>query len=368
MQTKILRQLCSIPTAPFAEQHVVEYVKSFVAARPRLRLTSDRFGNLLIQLPGATASPRLVFTAHMDHPGCVAIKMLDATTLRADFRGGVLADYIRGTKLQFVDDRKTIAGRVLTVEKIDQSNYPTSLTVRVATPVSPGSPGVFDQGISKIRSGNFYSRVCDDLAGAAACLTMLDELRLARLKSSIAVLLTRAEEVGFIGAIGAARYPKLLKKSDRLIAIECSSAQPYAPLGNGTIIRVGDRLSIFNSSLTHFITTQAQRLAGKDKRFRYQRALMPGGVCEATVYDIYGYTAASICVPLANYHNMDRQCKQIAPEYINLSDWQNMTRLFVHLARTAHQYQPGHRQLKDRLEQRFVRWRSLLGKPKAINS
>ncbi len=362
MHTRILQQLCSIPTAPFAEQHVIEYVRSFVANRPRLRLSSDRFGNLLIQVPGKIQSPRLIFTAHMDHPGCVAKKMLDAKTLRADFRGGVLAEYVRGAKVQFFDSGKKISGTILdlVLDKTERSIYPSSVTVRVAGAVSPGSPGFFDQGGGRIRGGKFYSRVCDDLAGAAACLTMLDELLKKPVKSTIGVLLTRGEEVGFIGAIAAAKYPKLLKKTDRLIAIECSSAQPYAPLDGGAIIRVGDRTSIFNSALTHFITTQAQKLAKKEKHFRYQRALMPGGTCEATVYDIYGYTAASICVPLANYHNMDRKNCRIAPEFISLADWRSMTRLFVHLAYVAHQYKPGHVELKERIEQRFAKHEGLL--------
>ena len=60
---------------------------------------------------------------------------------------------------------------------------------------------------------------------------------------------------------------------------------------------------------------------------------MPGGTCEATVYDVYGFTAASICVALGNYHNMDRERKKIAPEYIDLGDWENMVKLF--LARRA---------------------------------
>ena len=45
---------------------------------------------------------------------------------------------------------------------------------------------------------------------------------------------------------------------------------------------------------------------------------MPGGTCEATVYDAYGYTAAAVCIPLGNYHNMDRGKKKIGPEYIDV--------------------------------------------------
>ena len=162
---------------------------------------------------------------------------------------------------------------------------------------------------------------------------MIDALAADPPAAPVAVLLTRAEEEGFIGAIGAVLQPTLLRKTDRVIAIECSAAQPYAPQGAGTIIRVGDRTSIFNSSLSYFLTQQAEGLAKSDKSFRYQGALMPGGTCEATVYDAWGYHAGSICVPLANYHNMDTAAKRIGPEYIDLGDWHSMVKLFVQIAR-----------------------------------
>src|SRR6478672_5725396 len=103
---KILQQLCSVPTAPFAEQHVVRYVEHFVAARPKLKLSRDRFGNLLIDLPaGRRKSPRTVFTAHMDHPGFVARRMVDAKTLEANFYGWVQPDYFGGARVRFFDGK-----------------------------------------------------------------------------------------------------------------------------------------------------------------------------------------------------------------------------------------------------------------------
>jgi putative aminopeptidase FrvX len=362
MNTRILTDLCSVPTAPFAEHFVIQYMKRFVAARPKLHLRSDAFGNLLIELAGKSTMPRWVFTAHMDHPGCVAQKMLDKKTLRAAFHGGVYADYVRGAKVRFFDGHREIPGTITQVssEDEDRSTIPTSVTVRVSSPVAPGSPGMFDQGPGRVRGGKFFSRVCDDLAGAAACLTMIDELSKKPPKVPVAVLLTRAEEEGFIGAIAASVKPKLLRKTDRVIAIECSAMQPYASQGGGAIIRVGDRTSVFNSGLTYFLTTRAEALAKKDKRFKYQRALMPGGTCEATVYDIYGFTAASICVPLGNYHNMDKARKKIGPEFIDLGDWKSMAKLFIHLARHGHEYQPGHKPLKQRVEKRFAKLKHLL--------
>lgn len=363
MSARILHELCSCFTAPFAERYVVEYVERFVAARPGLKLSRDAQGNLLIEMRWRVrqTTPRWIFAAHMDHPGFVARRMIDRTTLEARFHGYVLSEYVKGARVIFRSDDRQIVGTVASVTNSkDRDGVPSSVHVRVSEPVEPGAPGMFDLGEGRVRGKKFLSRVCDDLAGAAGALEMLDQLLKKPAKAPIAVLLTRAEEEGFIGAIAAATKPKLLRKTDRIIAIECSAMQPYAPQGKGAIIRVGDRTSIFNSSLTYFLTQQADALAKRDKTFQYQRALMPGGTCEATVYDVYGFVASSICVALGNYHNMDRQRRKIAPEYVDLADWRSMVKLFVHIARNAHQYAGGHDRLKQRLEKRFAKLKRFL--------
>ncbi|HET6249086.1 MAG TPA: hypothetical protein VFE47_15430 [Tepidisphaeraceae bacterium] len=362
---KILQELCSVPTAPFAENRVAGHVEVFVKKRRRLHLSRDKFGNLLIELAGKKPSasdkksPRWVFTAHMDHPGFVADQMLDAHTLAAHFYGGVEAKYFPGERIKFFNSDVAVRATV-TGYRTDADGRPTRATLRVAHPVESGAPGMWDQGEGRFAGKRFLCRVCDDLAGAAAALAMLDQLTKKPPKSDVAVLLTRGEEEGFIGAIAASLRPALLRKSDRVIAIECSAAQTFAPQGNGAIIRVGDRTSVFNSSLSYFLTQTATDLAKRDKHFKFQRALMPGGTCEATVYDIYGFTAASICVALGNYHNMDKQKKKIAPEFIDTGDWESMVKLFVELARRGHEYEPGHGALKKRLEKRFEKFKDLL--------
>lgn len=369
MNTRILHTLCSTPTAPFAEQHVVRYAERFAAERRNVKLSRDAYGNLLLELPSPKSKhPRWVFTAHMDHPGFVAERMLDDRTLLAHFRGWVQIDYVRGTKVRFFPEVgagwSEITGQVIeaTSDQYDRLTVPNQVKIRVSKPVPRGTPGMFDQGGSRIKGKKFYSRVCDDLAGAAAALTMLDTLAKSKTPPAapVAVLLTRAEEEGFIGAIAASLKPKLLKKSDNIIAIETSAEQPYAPQGKGAIVRIGDRSSVFNSDLSYFLTSQAEALTKKDKTFAYQRALMPGGTCEATVYDIYGFRAASICVALGNYHNMNKKTGKIGPEYVNMADWTNMTKLFIHLARHGHEYEPGHKLLKKRVEARFDRLKHLL--------
>jgi len=369
---KILQQLCSVPTAPFAEQHVVRYVEQFVAARPKLKLSRDRWGNLLIDLPAGRGGrggrqPRTVFTAHMDHPGFVADLTPRARLqapyglLHARFHGWVLPRFFRGEKVRFFNgDGSEVTGVILGYTLGTDRKVPERVTIKTKGGVERGAPGMWDQGEGRVKRGKFYSRVCDDLAGAAGALTMLDQLAKKPPKGPVAVLLTRAEEEGFIGAIAAAIEPKLLRKTDRIIAIESSAMQPYAPQGKGAIIRVGDRTSVFNSALSYFLTQKAEELAKKDKTFKYQRALMPGGTCEATVYDVYGFTAGSICVALGNYHNMDTAKKRIAPEFIDVNDWNSMVKLFVHVARNGHGFEPGHKALRERVEKRFEKLKGLL--------
>lgn len=339
----------------------MQYVRDFAGQYPRLRLSDDQAGNLLIQLPGTDPNlPRWVFTAHMDHPGFVADKMLGKNRLRAWFRGGVRAEYFKKSQVRFFEDGVDVDGIVEKIQVGKERGYPVAAELKVSGPVSAGTVGMWDQGEGRVTGGTFYSRVCDDLAGAAAALTMLSKLTVRPPKTTIAVLLTRGEEEGFIGAIAAAIDPRLLKRSDRLVAIECSAMQPFAPQGKGAIVRIGDRTSVFNSDLSYFITQQAAALAKRDKNFAFQRALMPGGTCEATVYDVYGFTAASICVALGNYHNMDASKKKIGPEYIDVGDYRSMVKLFVDLARTGHTWERGHRLLKSKLQKRYRKLAHLL--------
>ncbi len=266
-----LGEICSLPTAPFVEDRVIDYARRFAAERG-LRVSGDSAGNLLLELRTRSRLPRWVFAAHMDHPGMVSRRMVDSTVLEADFRGYVLAEYLKNVPVRFFSGEQEIRGVIL--ESTPEKNSPRALRVRVKVrrSVPAGCAGMFDLGVGRVKGKYFYSRVCDDLAGAAGALAMLHALVKRPPESPVAVLLTRAEEEGFIGAIAAVRERSLLRESDRLVAIECSAVQPAAPQGLGPIIRVGDRTSIFNSDLTYFLSQQAEALAKKDKAFRHQRA------------------------------------------------------------------------------------------------
>ncbi len=116
-------------------------------------------------------------------------------------------------------------------------------------------------------------------------------------------------------------------------------------MGNGPIVRVGDRLSIFDSVETARVMEIA---AAHD--IPVQRCLLDGGSCEATAYQLYGYRAVAASIGLGNYHNCALD-GTIQCEHVSIDDYANMVRLCVALASTPHSKDPRVR-LRATLEKR----------------
>jgi hypothetical protein len=62
-----------------------------------------------------------------------------------------------------------------------------------------------------------------------------------------------------------------------------------------------------------------------------QRCLLDGGACEATAYQLYGYTCVAASIGLGNYHNCAADGR-IQPEFVAIDDYLNMIRLCVAVA------------------------------------
>lgn len=386
MSKRDLKTLCEVvnlPTAPFAERYVIAYIRRFVEARPALRLRSDRFGNLLVQYTpsnrrGRNTGRSILFAAHMDHPGFVATEMTGPRRLRAAFRGWVRASFFAGRRVRFFSEGRWIDGRIR--EVIPQTRKgtragraaasarsfgadapPEAVLAKVAKAVAPGSPGMWGLPDATIRGHRLRARMCDDTAGLAAILCMLDAICRQPIRSRCHAFFTRAEEVGFAGAL-AAVSDRTIPKNTIVVAVECSKAIPGVELGAGPVLRVGDKATVFTPPATAYCQVAAETLASRNRAFRFQRKLMDGGTCESTVYCHYGYDATGICLPLGNYHNMDEARKRIGPETIDVRDFENLVRWFVALAdrpRTT-AYDGRHPGLDDRLDALLKRHRTRL--------
>ncbi|HPF39340.1 MAG TPA: hypothetical protein P5081_01250 [Phycisphaerae bacterium] len=381
-QLSLLETLVNLPTAPFVETHVAAFIRNFVSKRKALSLTKDRFGNLLVRYTppkrARLAGRPVLFAAHMDHPGFVATKMESKDRVRADFRGWVRMPFFRGTKIQFYSNGEWVPA---TIEKaIPQKPTKTTASARAFGADSPpaaviaktrkaieiGAPGMWGLPDATIRNHRLHARVCDDIAGLAGILCMLDAICRRKSAAPTYAFFTRAEEVGFAGALAAVSEQTVPKKTI-VVAVECSKAITGVGMGDGPVLRVGDKATIFTPAATAYCQVVADELAKRDKSFRYQRKLMDGGTCESTAYCHYGYEATGICLPLVNYHNMDDAKMKIAPESIDTRDFLNLARWFVAIAESplTMKYDGAHPGLDARLKTLLKTNRPLLLKSAA---
>ena len=114
-------------------------------------------------------------------------------------------------------------------------------------------------------------------------------------------------------------------------------------MGEGVIVRVGDRTSIFDPGVTAELTAVATA-----EKLSFQRCLMSGGTCEATAYALDGYRCGALCIALGNYHNCGPETR-IASEFVSLSDVEGLVALCTALARRTAGQPNASEVLKSRL-------------------
>ncbi len=377
---RYLLELTGLPTAAGRESRVIHWIQAWVAARRNVTLTRDAFGNLLLQRRGVTRDRPIYFTAHLDHPAFV-VTAVEGKQVIADFRGGVRAEYFVGSKVRGhahrespeiptptipgTPPRPTPPGTIATyTPPSGETDAQVQVTFQRDPRLAPGDVLTWDLRPPSLRRGRLHAPACDDLAAVAGMFAafhhLLQQRKTAR-TPDVRLLCTRAEEVGFIGAMAACRSG-LITPDARLIALENSKSFADSPLGGGPIVRVGDRVSTFDPALTYRVAQVAQDLAAADESFKFQRKLMPGGACEATAYQTLGHTATCVCLPLANYHNMDETAGRIASESISLADYHHLVQLLVALGHSLDP-PPGSTpptDLRQRLDKLFEQRRSLL--------
>ncbi len=371
--TDWLLALTSLPTATGREDRVIAWVERWAAERPDFSLTRDRAGNMLLreQHPDAPSGPPLVLTAHLDHPAFVVENIIHEGTISCTFRGGVMDAYFENARLVIhTRDGRRLPGTVLDASPAEPLRRCTiELDSHVDhNAVRPGDVATWDLPDAEVAGGEVRAPACDDLSGVAAVVSALEGLRVGRDgRPPVWALFTRAEEVGFIGAIAACREG-VIPEGARVVALENSRAYPESPLHAGPIVRVGDKTSTFAPALTAAVggvaDALAKQTAEREPPFRWQRRLMPGGTCEATCFCAFGHEATCVCLPLRNYHNMgnldavqggDSSQARIEPETISLADYLNLVELLIACASKLESAQPL-RALMDKLyaERSFV--------------
>ncbi len=352
----ILKRLLSQPTAPFRE--------AFVAAESKRLLDEhgipcflDPAGNLIAGVASArdlSSGFRIGLIAHMDHPGFHVERRArggDPRLFEATFWGGAPFDGMPGAEVLVYDPAEKdaiVKGRVREVRdgrtRASGRRLLLDLDVADGDRIPKHAFGSFDlPGVAF--DGDFVStRAADDVAGCAIALgAIIDDRALARVegktgrgrRAPLFAVLTRAEEVGFIGCLDLLESRRL-RSNCWMISLEASRELPEAELGKGPVLRIGDKTCLFDAefaALTWLLARDLETATKKtEKPFKFQRRLMSGGTCEATPLTLFGIKAAALAVPLRNYHNIGEDGRP-APEIISLGDVEGARRFCVEIAR-----------------------------------
>ncbi len=313
----LTRSILSQPTAPFHEERVKGEIRQQLLALRSVTVNEDKFGNLIARYTKGSARPKIAFSVHMDHPGWV--QKPGAEPGEMVFLGGVKAELLDRCAIQ-----------------------------------SFGDFGMWTLPAFDYKDDKIYSRACDNLIGCAAMIAMLSDLEENAVPTSVIVVFTRAEEVGFLGAVYLAKN-EILPKNITVISVETSAEVLPAKMGGGPIIRVGDRSTIFDPEVTLQLG-----LIAKKRQLIHQRCLMPGGTCEGTAYQVFGLRAGAICIALANYHNCSAS-GQIVREYISFSDFVGLIELSVAIATESVASNTFQKDFRRDLEQNFQSYESYIG-------
>lgn len=375
----LLTTLLSQPTAPFRETHVINWVREALDQH-RIPYFADPLGNIVVGASSQTDYQRLlraesdeplrVFIAHMDHPGFHGVRWVQPNVLRIRWHGGSPTKLLRDSRVWLSTEAGWLGEGVLRKATLHPKGYAIGTAevhvkpMRIA-PRRPGAASLF--GGFKFRKpvwrsgAKLYTQAADDLIGVYCIVaTALDVFAKPNQKKRppFIGLLTRAEEVGLVGAVGhfelgwlqAARRPLVC------VSLEASRTLPGAIVGQGPIVRLGDRRTPFHADYLQVLTELAEQVLPQ----QHQRRIMDGGSCEGSAAMAYGLPTIALAVPLGNYHNQGLEggpdCRGPlgpAPEFVHLNDVEGQRKLCVALMRENLPWRDPWRKVKTRLKQNY---------------
>jgi len=297
----------------------------------RVRVRKVR-GGMIISYRGAGNGPALALAAHLDHPA-FHLERVGLAGATARLQGRHPPHLLAGSSVEAfpaAPKDNTPMARGVIGPRPEKDSGPWE--IRWTQPPRPGQKPVFAVlalAPCETKNGWLSSRSIDDLLGCAMSLEALRRVATTGAKTNLTVILNRAEEVGFIGALDMLSSG-VLAEDDSYLSIESSRELPGSKPGRGPTIRLGDATSQFDPNLISLLDEAGARL--KKGGGRVQRLRLPGGTCEASAYLAFGLEAAGVAVPMVNYHN-GWGARKISPERVRLSDAEGAVRLLVETAR-----------------------------------
>jgi putative aminopeptidase FrvX len=385
-QTDFLFQLFSQPSAPFREQAILEVVQSLLRRR-KIPHFIDPVGNIVVGVNNSQQYSKLVnaksrepvrmFIAHMDHPGFHGQQWLRPKRLKIVWHGGSPTRFLSGAPVWLASGTNYVATGVIRKPVLNSTRrFLQSAEVQLE------SKGLYEEfsdptriyGGVKFRKPvwqagkKIYTRAADDLVGVYSIVQTALSLYAKNMRpgsSPFIGLITRGEEVGFVGAVGHFELGWLDNATRKVVAVslEASRTLPGAEIGRGPVLRLGDWRTVFSSGGLKVLADVGQKLL----KGRHQRRLMDGGSCEASAAIAWGLETIGMSVPLGNYHNQSleggpqsRGPNGPAPEFVHIDDIDGMVKMCRGLMAPGLSWNDPWRDQRARLKKNRKNYRRLL--------
>ena len=343
----ILSELGEFNATSYWEDGPADYLAEH-ARKGGLEISVDEWGNVLATKPGTDpAAPGIAFVAHTDHPGYEVVAQ-DGSKLTLKALGGVgIAAGRAGAMILVIGENGERIEATVTGAESVEGDFPKSREAAgwlgtdtvyaeltdigtklgdLPRPVVPDLPDFL------IQDGLIKMRAADDLAGCAAILAALESIVNTPTEGNVYGLFTRAEETGLVGARLAAEN-ELVPKNTIIVSVETSSVIPGTEIGEGVVIRTGDRAATFDYEAEAYLGEAVHKIKSTNYDFKVQRQLMNAGGCEASAFKAFGYKVTGTAFPLGAWHN--RGETGVEPEFISKDDFAGGVILIAEAAKLA---------------------------------
>jgi putative aminopeptidase FrvX len=289
---ELLKDLTEVTGISGFEQDVAKMIEQHL--KPFAEVTRDRLGSIICKKTGTSASPRIMFAAHMDEVGFLVKQITKEGFIRFLPIGGWWGHVVLGQRVLVKTRKGDVVGVVgskppheledeerkkvmdlremhIDVGATRRFDVEKRLGVQVGDPIVPWSP--FEtMGNPK----TYLAKAWDDRIGCAIMIDLLRQLSKQRHPNTVYAVGTVQEEVGLRGA----QTSSAVVDPDVGFALEVSIAhdtpgfgvEEAEALGAGVGILVYDRTMIPNRNLLDLVIDVA-----KKKRIRFHLASVPKG-------------------------------------------------------------------------------------------
>lgn len=327
-----LRDLMLIPGLSGHEGRVRRYLKSALAAMG-ISTRTDRLGNLIATLPGASDAPTVMLFAHMDQLGLMVRKIEADGLVRVERVGGVPERALAAQEvLLCVGEGRDVRGiitnkshhatlpeekyRVLPYAEIHIDTGYRSAAEVIAAGVDVGTPVVYAPSFVELAGDRVAGTSIDDRAACAVMLEVARALGSGGAQPTVHLVFSVLEEFNLRGAVTAAQVlqPDIAIQLDLVLATDTPemAARGDVKLGGGPAMSLFSfhGRGTLNGVIPHPALVSLFEAAAREAGLPLQRSVHIGALTDLSYVQLVGAGVASIDLgfPMRYSHSTNESC------------------------------------------------------------